>query len=456
MATLLSLLIGLLALALMITIHEAGHFVMARLLKIEVEVFAIGFGKALKKWQSGRTEIRFNIFPLGGYCRLKGADELKEALDRGDDYLKGAQEGSLFKAHPFKRILTYLGGPLFNLLFALLLFILFFALPSLGWDDSNQVVVSSDYPTLFGLSGDERVAAEEAGILTGDTIVKIDGVETPDFYTIQTELSKKRVEEVVEFTLLRQGEEIKRTTSGEWDEAAGKVLFGVSVFLSNRVAEVDPLSPEALASLTPGDQIVEIEGVTVTNALDFLEELTHQEAPIILKVEDIGGNIREITYNPQIDSQGLIKVGFTFERNQVKQPGSPLWKAIKMGFLEEYHSIKETLLLFPKIFKGAFKFDEVVGGPIRISYIIGESRRSGFSSLVHLLALVSASLAIANLLPLPGLDGGAIILNLIELIRGRSLSVRLYVKTQAVGLIILVLLMVFVILGDFRFLFLGG
>ena len=75
----------------------------------------------------------------------------------------------------------------------------------------------------------------------------------------------------------------------------------------------------------------------------------------------------------------------------------------------------------------------MVGGPIRISYIIGESRRSGFSSLVHLLALVSASLAIANLLPLPGLDGGAIILNLIELIRGRSLSVRLYVKTQAVG-----------------------
>ena len=72
MATLLSLLIGLLALALMITIHEAGHFVMARLLKIEVEVFAIGFGKALKKWQSGRTEIRFNIFPLGDTVASKG------------------------------------------------------------------------------------------------------------------------------------------------------------------------------------------------------------------------------------------------------------------------------------------------------------------------------------------------------------------------------------------------
>lgn len=456
MATLLSLLIGLLALALMITIHEAGHFVMASLLKIEVEVFAIGFGKAIKKWQQGRTEIRLNIFPLGGYCRLKGADDLKEALDRGDNYLQDAQEGSLFKAHPFKRILTYLGGPLFNLLFALLLFILFFTLPSLGYNDSNQIVISSDYPTLFGLSGLERVASAEAGMQSGDIIIKIDGVATPDFYTIQKELNKKRVDQVVQFTILRQGEEITISSTGEWDEGAGKVLFGISVFLSNLVIEVDPLSPEALASLMAGDRIVEVGGVSVTNALDFLEALTHQAAPLRLKVVASDGLVREISYNPLVDDQGRINVGFTFERHLVKHPGRPLKEAIKLGFEEEVHSIKETFLLFPKLFKGVFKLDEVVGGPIRISYIIGESRRSGLSALVRLLALVSASLAIANLLPLPGLDGGAIILNLLEMIRGRGLSVRLYVKTQAVGLVILALLMVFVILGDFRFLFLGG
>ncbi len=456
MATLLSFLIGLVALAFMITVHEAGHFFMARLLKIEVEVFAIGFGKAIKRWTGGKTEIRINIFPLGGYCRLKGSDDLKEALERGDSYLKEPQEGSLFKAHPLKRIATYLGGPLFNLILALLLFILFFTLPSIGYDDSNQVVITSDYPTLFGLSGNERVASQEAGMASGDRIIKIDVVETPTFYAIQNELNRKKRGAIVEFTLLRNQQELTVATRGEWEPTLGKALFGISVYLSNRVAEVDPLSPEALASLQVGDKIVEVGGVRVNNALDFLELLAHHPFPVDLKVVSPKGEERLVTYQPLLDDNGSVTVGFTFERNTIKHPGHSLFESIKLGAIEMTYTIKETLLLFPKLFKGVFKMDEVVGGPLRISYIIGESRRSGFATLVRLLALVSASLTVANLLPLPGLDGGAILLNFIEMIRGRGLSVRLYVRTQAVGLVILALLMLFVIMGDLRFLFLGG
>ncbi|NLA91978.1 MAG: RIP metalloprotease RseP, partial [Spirochaetales bacterium] len=334
MATLLSFVIGLIALAFMITVHEAGHFFMARLLKIEVEVFAIGFGKAIKRWQGGKTEIRLNIFPLGGYCRLKGSEDLKEALDRGDSYLKDPEEGSLFKAHPLKRIAIYLGGPLFNIILALLLFILFFTLPSLGYDDSNQIVITSDYPTLFALSGDERVASKEAGMASGDRIIKIDGVETPTFYAIQNELNRKKEGSVVEFTLERNRQEFTLATRGEWEPSVGKVLFGISVYLSNVVSEVDPLSPEALASLEVGDKIVEAGGVAVNNALDFLEYLAQQASPVVLKVVAPDGEERLVTYQPLVDETGSVQVGFTFRRDTVRYPGRPLFESIKMGAIE--------------------------------------------------------------------------------------------------------------------------
>ncbi len=455
MSGLLSFLIGLLALAFMISVHEAGHFVMARLTKIEVEVFAIGFGKALKKWHHKETEIRLNLFPLGGYCRLKGSEELKEALDRGDKYLKGTHPGSLFAAPPWKRILTYLAGPLFNIILAFLFFTLFFSLPALSYADPNKIVVTADYPTVFNLTGGEPNAAQEGGILTGDIILKIDGVTTADFYAIHTELSSKKKGADVEFTLLREGNELTVTTPGYWDATEKRTLFGISSYLSNVVGFVDPLSTEAVNALEVGDTIIAAQGLSVENALDLVAILHTKPSLIELTVQKQDKDVKTIRYSPLIDEGGNIKLGFSLQRNLIKRPGLPLFKSFLKALEEELFVLKETVLLFPKMLRGAFKFDEVVGGPLRISFLIGESRQGGLSALIHLLALISASLAVANLLPLPGLDGGAIILNLVELLRGKSLPLRFYMRSQAVGFIILALLMFFVILGDLRFL-LGG
>jgi regulator of sigma E protease len=116
----------------------------------------------------------------------------------------------------------------------------------------------------------------------------------------------------------------------------------------------------------------------------------------------------------------------------------------------------DTFLLIPKLFSGAFAMDEVVAGPLRISYVIGEMRNAGIRAILHLLAMVSISLAAANLLPIPGLDGGSILLSILEILRRKPVSPRIYVRFQSVGLLFLFLLMLFVVAGDLRFFFLGS
>ena len=106
----------------MVSIHELGHFLAAKASSITVEVFAYGWGKPLRTWRRGETEFRINMFPIGGYCRLKGADDLGRALANGNNEFTHIEQGSLFAAPPLKRIFTYIAGPLANLIFAFIIF----------------------------------------------------------------------------------------------------------------------------------------------------------------------------------------------------------------------------------------------------------------------------------------------------------------------------------------------
>ncbi|MEA5031847.1 MAG: RIP metalloprotease RseP [Sphaerochaeta sp.] len=453
---LVSFLIGFLSIALMVTIHETGHFVFARLSGITVEVFAIGWGKAIKRWTVRGVEYRINIFPLGGYCKLKGTDDLQRSLHSGGKSFTSMEEGSLFAVSPIRRIMTYLGGPLFNLLFAIVIFIPFF---SIGYDaisNPNRIVVTSDYPKTFAIEAGSPHAAEFAGLETGDVVIGIENESIGNFSSLQAVLARQKAGNPTTFTIDRAGDILTIDVTGTVDEKTDRLLFGISTFIEPKIDSISPLSPESMTALAEGDVIIRAQGHEVKNTFDLLEILSDNPSWVELQVQHADGSYDTIQYSPTRTIEGKISFGFNFERTLEHVSGQPVGEALWSAISQTGTSMIDTFLLIPKLFSGAFAMDEVVAGPLRISYVIGEMRNAGIRAILHLLAMVSISLAAANLLPIPGLDGGSILLSLVEILRRKAVSPRMYVRFQSVGLLFLFLLMLFVVAGDLRFFFLGS
>jgi regulator of sigma E protease len=447
--------IGLLSIALMVTIHETGHFLLAKLTGISVEVYAIGWGKAIKKWQSKGTEYRINIFPLGGYCRLKGSEDLKRSLDSGKSELSGNTEGSLFSVPPLKRIPTYIAGSLFNLLFALVLFIPFFMIDHESYVDPNRIVVSSDYPTVFGQSDGLPNAAGEAGMRTGDTIVAIEGHHVDSFREIQEILATRTSDGPTLFTVERNGRRLDIAVVPRDDEATGRPLFGISSFIVPRIGAIDGLSPESTTPMRTEDVVVAVQGIPVAHTIALMEVLISHPREVSMQVRHLDGSIETFSYIPQKDMEGNNLYGFSISRPIETVAGLSIGDAIIGAFGKLFTSIADTVRLIPSLFTRDGGLGESVAGPLRISYVIGEMRNAGIRTMLHLLAMVSISLAIANLLPIPGLDGGAILLSLIEGLSGRRVSPKWYVRFQTAGMAFLLFIMLFVLSADIRY-FLSG
>lgn len=450
MGLLLSFIIGLVAIAALITIHESGHFLFARLVGIEVETFAIGWGKTVYQRKKGATTYKINMFPLGGYCQLKGSEELKAALEapKGAEFKK--EKGSLFAAHPFKRIVVFLGGSLCNFIFAIVLLIPFFSMSYETISYPNKIVVTSDYPKTFG-SETTPSAAKLGGLQSGDYIESINSVKINSFSDIQKIIEQNK-EEPLHITLTRDGK--RESVTVEPRQVDGNFVVGISYFLEPVVGHVEALSSEAVASLQEGDRIIKIGDKRVYNTFDVAEILS--DNPNIVTFTLLRGTEEvELSFQPIKNSEGANEYRFSFMYESRLQKGLSLFKSVKSAFDGVFSIVRQTFSLIPHLFSGSVRAKEAIAGPIRISFVIGEMRNAGLRSFLQLLAAVSASLAIANLLPIPGLDGGAILLSFIALVLKREISVRLYYRYQSIGLALLLILMIFVLYQDIGFLFSG-
>lgn len=454
MSNLVSFIIGVLSISLMVTIHETGHFLFARLSGISVEVYAIGWGKALKKWRSGGTEYRINLFPLGGYCRLKGSEDLQQSLHSGGNEFSNIAPGSLFAISPLKRIPTYIAGPLFNLAFAVILFIPFLMMDYQSYAEPNRIVVSSDHPAVFNQDVDYRNAAHQGGMKSGDVILSIDGEPVSDFVEIRNLLSKKGANSPTRFTIDRDGRTMEFDIVPEYDVEQNRPLFGVTSFIVPTIGTIEELSPESSTSMAVGDTIISVLGKPVTHTVAVMDELSDNPQVLELTLRNSDGIEKTISYIPQKDNRGKNSYGFSFSVPIRTNDGLPFRQAISQAFSTTFSSIRETIQLIPSLFKDS-SLQNSLAGPLRISYVIGEMRNSGIRVMLHLLAMVSISLGVANLLPIPGLDGGAILLSLIEFIRGKRVSPKWYVRFQAVGLSFLFFIMILVLLSDLRYFLIG-
>lgn len=412
-------------LGVIIFVHEAGHLLVAKVFDVRVLAFSLGFGKRLFGFRRGETDYRVSAVPLGGYVRL-GGENPDEISDDPREFLNKPR---------WQRILVYIAGPLMNVILAIALIMgLFTAGTSVSLDmDRIEPVI--------GLVLEGSPAAE-AGIEEGDRLVALDGEPVGSWqdFIMTVSLAPGRTFEV---TGLRGGERFTTELTPAKAQGMGGGEVGLLPHILPRVIQVLDGGAAAEAGFQPGDELISIDGRPIAGQEDFVAHLeSHPGEPVEVGIRRRGEGTT-LTVVPD-DEGGVGKIGVVM--------GSWVRYSLGDAFVESlrwnWNMTTATLGVLGKIMTREVAAKSAVSGPIDIASLSGQALRAGPKQLIFLMALISISIAIFNLLPIPLLDGGQIFILLVESVRGRDLSLPLKERIQQVGFLLIIMLMVAVILMD--------
>ena len=425
-----------------VILHEFGHFIVAKLLKIRVETFSAGFGPRLLGFKKGDTDYRISAIPLGGYVKLGGDESNAPIEGEGASDIPARER---FDLRPrWQRVLVAVAGPVMNILTAL-------SIPFAGAMISGVQVTPPPVVRQILPGG----AAETAGLQPGDRIVTFDGKANPKWKAIADDalLSPGQTIPIeVERNGRRISLTIKPTPHTEEGETVGFLDFLPDygdVPIVVRVVEAN--TPASEAGLQPGDHIVAVNGEAVKSAEQVTQSIRdHKGQPITLNVERQGKRV-DITATARRLSDGRERLGF--------QPDEeiPFQRVGVFGALSEavdanVEIMRVTGKAMGQLFAGKRSVRNTISGPIGIYSAVSTSvSRLGWEGLFSILGFLSLNLGVFNLLPIPVLDGGAIFLLVIEgvlALVGMTISVTVRERIQQVGFVVVILLMVFVITND--------
>jgi regulator of sigma E protease len=382
---------------------------------------------------------------------MRGEAEFRDALTHEKTEIP-REKGTFYGTPPLKRILVAIAGPAANALFAVLVLAVVwgvgFEVQTLG----NKVVLASD------IEIGKTYPADEAGLKTGDRIVKINGESIANYQDVQAAIAPnadKKLAVVVE----RDAQLVDLSITPKLDTATGAGKIGVYFWTDPRVAAVKPGSPAAIAGITAGDRILKVNGAPLPYTVALAKQLENK--PNVLSVElDRGGAVlgRELVVSYADD--GSTDLGLEFETIRFHTPRLSPLAALAKGASESWKTFTLSLRSFSLLFRGV-DLTKAVSGPVRITYMVGDVAAEGFgqsvgagvSAVASFLALLSVALCLMNLLPIPALDGGLVILFLIEAIIRRPLRPKTVYLFQLVGSAIIFGLLLFSIFGDILFLF---
>ena len=444
-----SILLGLLGLGIVVFFHELGHFAAARLVGVEVEEFSLGWGPKLVGFKRGATQYRLSVFPIGGFCRMKGEDSYRKALEKNlEDFPR--DPGSYFAASPFKRIFISLGGPAMNVVFAFVVFALIggFGYSIKSW--GNRVVLASDYETA-------SYAADAAGMHTGDAIVSIDGKAVRSFSDIQESFALSAGRKLV-LVIDRSGQRVTASVTPVMDKDTGAGKVGVYPWVDTVVDSVAAQGPAKLAGILPGDVITSVDGHPVRHIVDLMRylETERPERPVL--GYDRAGVSGEALLVLSYGDGGSTDPGLAWKQTSVHIQSDGLIGSIADGFAETAKTIGATYRGLASLFMGVDAL-KAVSGPARITWVVGQVAKEGFATGMgsglsisfNFLAILSIGLFAMNLLPIPLLDGGWILLFLVEAIRGKAAKVKTVFRYQTIGIFIVAGLFLFATVGDILF-----
>ena len=438
------IILGLIALGIVVIIHEAGHFIAAKLCGVVVESFSVGWGPVLlrKKWRG--TEYRLSLLPIGGYCGMKGEAAWEKAMDENLDAIP-EEEGGFYSCGSLRRMLIGFAGPFANLVLAFILLAIvgmqdysFYTwenriIPATGADESG-----SPYP------------AAAAGLEAGDRILSINGQAMRNFYDIQQYVGTRASEKLkVEYE--RDGRILTTEMTASLDKKTGLGKIGAYPFIPLVVGSVKEGSSAETAGIRAGDEVVAINGAPVANQLEFAQSFAQkpEQAALTLKRENVTVE-RAITVIYRESGEAETGIGWT--PIAVSVPGASFPACFARGLEETARMVALTLKSLALLFKG-IDLTEAVSGPVRITVMLGEAASASAMGLLELVAVICVSLFLMNLLPIPVLDGGVILVALIEGISRKKIKPKILYRIQIVGAAIIAVIFVFALFGDIRYFF---
>ena len=430
----------LVAIAILVAVHEYGHFWVARTLGVRVLKFSIGFGKSLFSWhrKDDPTEYSIGVIPLGGYVKMldeREGDVAEEDLDQAFNRKSLAVRSAVVFA-----------GPLANFLFAIFaIWLVFIA----GSDDIAPVV------------GDvaEQSVAEEVGFKPGDVLVEIDGKEVKtwgqhQFYMLHQAMKGNRVEIAVANDV--HGDRDLEIDFGTFDQkqvTGQPITSQIGIWPPAPEALVSKVvegSPAEAAGLIPNDQILSVDGEVVANWFEMASIVSQKPGQTLRFAVLRNGETFEMDIVPNtvvIEDKEYGQIGLYRPQPESTKlrfgPLESIWQSLDYNWRMTIITLRSLGRMVT-----AQMSSENLSGPITIARIAGQTAESGFSDFMKFLAIISISLGLLNLLPIPVLDGGHLMYFLYEAISGREPSERVMIWGQQFGFVMIAMLMVLAFYND--------
>jgi len=438
------------AISVLVAVHEYGHFWVARRLGFKVQRFSIGFGRPLLRWRSkdaDQVEYWISAIPLGGYVKM---------LDEREGEVPPEDVDRAFNRGPIaSRVAVMLAGPLANFLFAILAFWVLY-----------QLGVASIRPYVEAVM--PGTVAAEAGLRADDVIAGVGGSPTPTVEQAQIAIVEELIGDgIIELDVVdAAGRErsIALDVRGRVNElTAPDALFdGLGIVTGPRppavFGAIEPDTPASNAGLREGDRVLAVDGQAVHDWNEFAEYVSrHPGQAIALSIER-GGQSLAIAAVPAIieeNGQRFGRLGINppayppeglAERLRTERRYGPI-ESIGVATAETWNMSVLTVRFIGRMLTGDVSLRNA-SGPVMIAVYAGDYIQAGLSRFLGFLAMISISLGIMNLLPVPILDGGQIVMTLVEGVRGSPLPERAALLGQQIGLAMLVALMGFVFYND--------
>jgi regulator of sigma E protease len=412
-------------LSFLVVFHEAGHFWMARWMKVRVDRFSIGFGPVLFSRRYGGVEYAVSLFPLGGYVKMGGDDPRnRESLRPGD----------FFAAAWWRRVIIALGGPGANFVLAILLSI------TLLWVG----IRIPDAPNRIG-EVPAGTLADSVGFRGGDRIVAVDGALTASLQEVFQALPGEGTDPAV-FTVERAGGTIEIAIPGE----AGRVFRDLSFPVPAEIGEVVIGTPAYKAGIVVGDRVLAVDDEPVDNFSDLQRLVVKRPGEEIVLTVARGDRTVRIPITPFEDTtsgEPVGKIGIAAANVGTYLIRLGPWDGIVQGTSSAVSMVGVMAGGIASLFSNASNLSQI-SGPVAIIQASGDAAQAGLDRLLDRAILFSIALMVFNLLPIPILDGGMILLSVIEGVRRRPVGDRGLALYQGIGIAVMGTLLIFVLIND--------
>ncbi len=441
-----------LTIGILVFIHEFGHFAAAKLSGMRVDAFAIGFGYRLLGWNKlkgftfgelpkdfngeGNTDYRLCLLPLGGYVKIAGMVDESADTSFAD---KPPQPYEFRSKSASKKVFVISAGVIMNLLLAILVF----------WGSEYMHGKKSFKSTTIGYV--QNAAALQAGFKNHDKILRINDKHISDLEELRSEIFVSTMGKDLSVVVERAGAEVTillpRTSIPQADSSNSFFYFEG---FKTVVDTVLPNSAAAAAGLQKLDTLYAINGIPIYSRVQAVDILTgHKGQPVELKVLRNQRDTVLLAATP--DAYGKLGVGLadTYVGN-FESKRYTLFESFSEATKDLANMTELTFVMFKRVISREVEFKSVFGGPIKIAQYAAKSANSGMSSFIMFLGYLSLSLAIINILPIPALDGGHLVMIIVERVIKREIPIKIKIAIQNTGMVLLLMLMAFIIYNDFK------